>query len=319
MSALATGASAGSSGLHRTPLPGVESGDRNMPARKSPVAKHPVVRYAEFRRLEAQRQEANNAIMALLAGSKLAINTLNLTEGAVVTLAEVFPSIPHIKRFNLQPNVARDLLEDAEQHLAIMAIPYVLALHEAYIKHCAALLRDESFMGKSAWDSLNAKTMHATFSNAAAQSFTPTASEAFELIRMWRNCHIHSGGMVNDECVAARAALSPEADAEWTRMTGVEVPNSRLGNRVQLGEPELRGTLAVTNILMREANHMLQLRLPSTRWARMAVTEFVEQSPLPAFSSDRLKALKALIKRYYSAVALRDAEIMSAAQNADIV
>jgi len=40
------------------------------------------VEFPLFRRYESSRQEANNAMMALLAGSKLAAHTLQLTTGS---------------------------------------------------------------------------------------------------------------------------------------------------------------------------------------------------------------------------------------------
>ena len=55
----------------------------------------PLVKYAEYRRYIEQRKDANNAMMALLAGSKLAMHTLSLTAGSERRLSEIFPRVPH--------------------------------------------------------------------------------------------------------------------------------------------------------------------------------------------------------------------------------
>src|SRR6476620_2603363 len=88
------------------------------------------MKYQEYRRYLGQRQAVNSAIMGLLAGSKLAANTLSLMEGSSIVLGDAFPRVQHIGRFNLKSDAARQILEDAEAHLGSMALPYILAIHE---------------------------------------------------------------------------------------------------------------------------------------------------------------------------------------------
>jgi hypothetical protein len=106
-------------------------------------------------------------MMALLAGSKLAINTLGLTSGSTLRLAQIFPKVPHIDRFDLRTDVAARILDDAELHLSTMAIPYVLALHEDYMMQSARMLVNETAMSRSVHRALNAKTMHEQFAGAS--------------------------------------------------------------------------------------------------------------------------------------------------------
>jgi hypothetical protein len=88
------------------------------------------VQFPAYREYEAQRKEVNNSIMALLAGAGLAGNTLQLTQGSVRLLPEIFPAVPHIGRFNLTSEAATALLASADSHLSAMSVPYVLSLHE---------------------------------------------------------------------------------------------------------------------------------------------------------------------------------------------
>lgn len=81
------------------------------------------VKFAQYRAYEAQRVNANNAMMALLAGSHLASHTLKLTEGSDLLLPEIFPNVSHIGRFNLKTETATEILYAAEHHLSAMAGP----------------------------------------------------------------------------------------------------------------------------------------------------------------------------------------------------
>jgi hypothetical protein len=84
------------------------------------------VKFPQYRQYLRQRQLVNSAVMALLAGSQLANHTLQLTRGSDRPLKEIFPSVPHIDRFNLKTDAASDLRSDAEAHLSAMAILYIL-------------------------------------------------------------------------------------------------------------------------------------------------------------------------------------------------
>ena len=95
------------------------------------------VEFPTFRRYEANRQEANNAMMALLAGSKLAVHTLQLTSGSKELLPRIFPGVDHIAYFNLATDEATRLLLDTAHHLGAVAIPYALAVHEDFVMNCS--------------------------------------------------------------------------------------------------------------------------------------------------------------------------------------
>jgi hypothetical protein len=93
-----------------------------------------VVRFASYRQYDAARTDASNAMMALLAGAQLASHLLKLTEGSERLLPEVYPRVPHIGRFNLTSEAAREILDTADTHLGAMGVPYALAIHEDYLK-----------------------------------------------------------------------------------------------------------------------------------------------------------------------------------------
>jgi hypothetical protein len=82
-------------------------------------------------------------MMALLAGSRLAAHTLQLTAGSLRLLPEMFPAVPDIRMFNLRTEVARELLLDADSHLGAVAVPYALAVHEDFMISVIEVLKAE--------------------------------------------------------------------------------------------------------------------------------------------------------------------------------
>lgn len=89
-----------------------------------------IVHYLEYREWQRQRVQTNDTMIGLLAGSKLASQTLMLTAGSKLLMSDIFPDIEHVRRIILTTGKAREVLEDAEQLLGILAVRRVMALQE---------------------------------------------------------------------------------------------------------------------------------------------------------------------------------------------
>ena len=98
-----------------------------------------VVRFPAYRRHEAARIEANDAMMTLLVATRLAAHTLRLHDGADLLLAHTFPSVADVSRMNRKLADVRTRLDEAERHLAYMAIPFALSVHHRYALECLGL------------------------------------------------------------------------------------------------------------------------------------------------------------------------------------
>jgi hypothetical protein len=273
-----------------------------------------LVRYGEYRRLEALRRDANNAMMALLAGSKLAVNTLQLTAGSTLVLSQIFPKVPHIERFNLQADLAASLLDDAEHHLATMAVPYVLALHEDFMMHCANLLAQCGLLSSAQITKLSPKTVHEKVAKRAHGAFTSESLELFHLVRTLRNSQIHEGGRVSQECSSVRTSLTPAAVKLWEYLTKAAAPPYAVGDSVALRQPQMVAALAITHKLMEEANVMLQPVIPAATWARMAVEDAITEGiSLTGNPQQRFRKIAGFARQHYGVLALPEAELRQAA------
>lgn len=280
----------------------------------------PEIKFGQYRAYEEQRIKANNAIMALLAGSQLASHTLKLTEGSTLLLPEIFPNVAHIGRFNLRTDVATPILRDAEEYLAAMAIPYALAIHEDFIiSGAVGLLVRAAGMKRRQQQNLKPVRMHEEFEKAVGVPFQADTLELYHLLRLIRNSIIHAGGSAGAELVRKSASMSQGADAAWHRITGTSAPRYGKGDIVQLTHTGLVAALATTKRLARQANAALVNEIPRAVWASVAVED--AQNIIAGRLKNpqqTLRALQGFARYYYAPLGLTETELGTAARGAGL-
>lgn len=255
--------------------------------------------------------------MALLAGSRLAENTLQLTAGSARLLPEIFPAVPHIKRMNLSTASAQSLLAEAETHLSAMAVPYALAIHEDFVQTCFGLLIRAGQMTQAEADGTKAYSMHRTFERKVGQRLPQDPMQQFHLIRQMRNAVIHAGGIPEPRLIAAAANLSQSALSQWIKLTG-EHPQARISPRVPVtfSHGELILALAVTKRISQEMNCLLRDRLRRATWADISLEDFTSQHAALKHISQRKRKLPGFLRTYYRSLNLTQSELNSAMQRA---
>jgi hypothetical protein len=179
-------------------------------------------------------------MMALLAGSRLADSSLRLTKGSDQPLAEFFPAVKHIRRFNLKSDVARTVLLAAEVHLGAMAIPYILALHEDYVMHALEVLHECGKLSKTKLEKSNSSNMHGMIESSTGVHLDPICLELHNLLRLLRNSHIHAGGRARAADLACVASLSNAARTTWEQMTSRPLSGLVLNHQVEFRMGSLR-------------------------------------------------------------------------------
>lgn len=276
-----------------------------------------IVRYRRFRDYLQQRTTTNDTMMGLLAGSKLASQTLLLTRGSELLLSDIFPSVPHIKRFNLTTARAQGVLDDAEDLLGILAVPQVLALQEDLMTGMLELLEQNVPALAPLSNDAKASNVHERFQKATATKFTPESLELFHLVRKARNTHIHNGGRADKTLSNAVASTKPAALQAWSHITGSSFPAYKPNDRVQMGLSELIGILALTKRLADEANEKLQEFLPRDKWADLVIADWLIDRK-PGNPEQQAKRLRGLANMEYGAVQLTDDELADARARAGI-
>lgn len=216
------------------------------------------VEYPLFREYEKSRQTVNNATMALLAGSRLALHTLQLTKGSERLLPEIFPGVDHINKFNLKTETANELLLDAANHLGAVTIPYVLAIHTQFVNDTLKMLGHLGFSTRASGDNpdleknkVNASNMHeAVHLSLGGKPFTsasrPAEYELFDLLRAIRNSLIHSGGKITSDLKSVTRSMSAAAKAEWLRLEKRDAASILKDDPIRITTNEIFTTFAVT-------------------------------------------------------------------------
>ena len=268
-----------------------------------------VVQFLEYRRHDEARTQANNAIMALLAGAHLASHTLQLTEGSAALLPEIFPQVPHIRRFNLRTPVARELLEDAELHLGAMAVPYILAIHEDFVVTCLSMLGDNR--------RVDAAAMHDRLQLAVPTIKWGPHLAGFHAARILRNCTIHSGGELSAKQFAElQKCVDAAGDVEWRSHTKRSTLKLKVGDRVTFAHGELVATLAATKRIAEAINLGMQTALSRTAWADHLVADIRATEPKLLADERRLRKCAGYARHLYGALKLTEAEIAHALKRA---
>lgn len=269
-----------------------------------------VIRYAEYENYERRRQDANTAINALLAGCRLASHLLTLTHGATRPLAEIFPAIPRVTGFNLRTDVASEVLNDAEHHLGMMAVPFVQGIHEDYAMTCLRLLNEHKIISNTKLKSASPKTIHKVF-EASGQTLEQDSADIFQTLRMMRNAVIHNGGLATNELADATANLSQSASKLWTTVTTQAAPTYKPDDPVSLGFSETVAELAVTKRLARTMNLGLGKALPRSFWLSHLRENVVAHRSLPPVrqTDKRVKFAMSIARHNYAPLKFERAEV----------
>ncbi|MCI2958395.1 hypothetical protein MN032_11890 [Agromyces atrinae] len=217
--------------------------------------------------------EADNAVMALLVGARLASSSLSLAEGSTLLISEMYPTVPHIKRFQVRPDRARKLLDGSESHLARISIPYAMSVHEDYVNGVRDDLVSSGISLITGTQHWNAENMHRIIF-ATMVAALPAELDTFDLLRRIRNCLIHQGGVVDQYLRDGIAALSPGSASRWNQVVGRPATDLALTEQVSLGLGEIMIAFSVTRHLSKKVHEASLAALPRTLWLEECVSDF---------------------------------------------
>ena len=275
------------------------------------------VQFAIYRDYEASRQRANNAIVALLAGSALAAHTLKLTEGSDRLLPEIFPAVPHIEYFNLRPDAAAAVIGAAGPHLATVTVPYALAIHGDFVTQCIDWMANTHRVALMIpRRDVNSGNMHEALASAVKNSLAASGSvdlELFHLYRQMRNCHIHRGGRANSALRDQEVGLSPEARVRWRDLTGREAGTLIADGRAEYCLLDVFAIFAVTKELGRGINSLLRTGLSPSQWAEACVDDYCQETARAPKSNAWGRGLIGYARYRYEALALEKRVLFEAA------
>jgi hypothetical protein len=273
------------------------------------------INFARYRAYVDSRVQANNAMIALLAGSRLSAHSLQLHSGSPHQLPGLFPAVRDIDRFNLLPDRASELLLDADAHLAAVAIPYALAVYEAFVKDAIEMLKGEGYTVVSDRNALNAGRMHQTLYDAAGEP-QPDVIGLFQVLRSIRNAQIHHAGRLTNEVTTSLDALSDLQRERWERLTMGSVESMIDGSALRFTLGHLIAAFAVTKEAARMINELLGRRIDRASWAARAVLDFADTATHPRNSKQWRRGVEGFARFYYlGGLNLTSTELEAAARH----
>lgn len=292
-------------------------GVRETEGRQPLAARTREVLFPAYRRFEHARVETNDAMMALLVGSRLGDHALSLAPSPDHRIRDVFSEVDEIQRLDRTVKDARSLIAQAEVHLAFMAIPYSLSVYAGLLADCIAMLRLENGV-VDAGDprDIPLSGLHAAFVTAASTDLTAlpaTHLRLFDFARWMRNRIVHRGAIAGAKLVDHyESKLSADDRAEWTRVARQDPDFGKNQIAMNLGWPELRATLSITKNLARAANGVMADRLPRHAWASLAVRDYRQAAHNPHWNSVSVKSLIGFSAMTYGPLGLSDLELADA-------
>lgn len=280
------------------------------------MARRSAVQFPIYREYEHKRQDANNAIVALLAGSTLAVHTLQLTEGSTRLLPEIFPAVPHISRFNLRPDGAAEILRNAGSHLAVVTMPYALAIHEDFVMKCIGWLRSDLKLGAAGTSQIDSSNMHDSLAAIVGSTYdasTGAKLEIFHLFRLMRNCHIHRGGAVTKVLREHISGMSSLARSRWFDLTHREPAKIEQSGQAEYSLFDIFAVFAVSKDLARAVNDVLHGGLSRALWAETCIRDFQSQTSRQPRSNSWGRGLVGYATHRYGSLHLTQDELFAAA------
>ncbi|KZE89555.1 hypothetical protein [Microbacterium sp. TNHR37B] len=275
--------------------------------------------FRRYRKYVDARVDANNAMIALLAGSRLAAHSLQLHAGSPHQLPGLFPAVKDIDRFNLLPDHASGLLLDADAHLSAVAVPYALAVYEAFVKDAVAMLKDEGYPVASDRNALNAGRMHQTLFDAAGLPQPDDVIPLFHVLRCLRNAQIHHAGNVTGQVTESLSALGDQQRARWERLTMGPIELMIAEGKLHFSLGHLVAAFAVTKEAARRINTMLGQKISRNSWATMAVADFAEDAAHPRNSRQWKRGLEGFARFHYlGGLSLSSQELEKAARESGL-
>ena len=276
-------------------------------------------------------------MVGLLVSVELALERLALQEPGD-RLVDVVPDLPSSERLNRSIGETRSVLDTSERHMAYMAIPYVLSIHQRGLADALEVLQKEGApvavrkepdvaVGGGDWRAaqphdIPLASIHDSFAHAleldAEEVFPPAVLSAFEFVRFIRNRLTHHRGIAGSKLSGAWAQAGKRPDANgcalWEAHSKRSFPLVGARESLQLGSRELFATLALCKSLADAAEQRLLAWLPPSALADIVVADYQEQFPHRAADDARLaRRLGGFCNREYQAFGLSDSDLIAAA------
>jgi hypothetical protein len=187
-----------------------------------------LILFPAYRVYQEARIAANDAMMALLIGSRLGAHTLELNAGSPHLIPEIFPGVNGAKRLNRTVADAQSLMRSSEKYLAYMAIPFVLSVHATLLVAAIRMIREDG-KDQSTDDptKISLDELHERIEGLCLRAY-PLETFDFSISPgIFRNRIIHFGGAAGSNLRTEYAGLGTSLRKYWEGLAGRPLPSFR--------------------------------------------------------------------------------------------
>ena len=274
--------------------------------------------FPAYRRHDQARIGTNDAIMALVASSRLAEKTLVEVQDESALVPLIFPGVPDLERMNRTVKDTRRLISEAEREFVYMAIPYLLSVHHVYVVSCLDLVRNQAEDDQTDVESTRLEVVHTQFTEVSGQQLPDDLVSLFHLLRLMRNRIVHYAAAQGSHLRAAWRDLPESAAGGWTKVAGRPLPLGRSAERLDLGLGELLASLMTVTRLGREVCAAVGRSISRERWADLVLADYRELYPHRfGQQATRLRRTFRYAQERYGPIALTEGDMGAALNRGD--
>lgn len=264
-----------------------------------------LVKHRAYRDLERWRIAANDAGQAITLAIRVMTASVEELPADGSLLPFHYRRIAEIQRLNVTRDRALEILSEAEGYFAGMAIPFYVAVLNGYFVEAARILEmDGVKLDRLSPDRLLFGKLRKKLQEKAGITWPPNDDSLMGVIQRVRNRIIHHGGEADQDLCDSWQSCSQSAKRRWKDVARRSFA-PRAGEALQLGNPEVRVTLAVTTFLAKATNSELARLVSPETWATLAVSDWKAEGP--RMSGDEQRDLRKLVgfsRLYYKSLAL---------------
>jgi hypothetical protein len=272
-----------------------------------------VVHFPAYRAFDSLRVVANDALMALLIGGRVGRAALESSDPD-----EWLPDVVQVedaRRLNLRVGSSKRLIESAEQYLSVMGIPFTVSVYQGFLGNAIKFLQDAKVdsSGRNPFKFM-LDDIHPHMKECGVE-LESDLCRLFDVVRLMRNRILHAAGIQGSAVRSTYKQLPKTAHSWWEERTGRAIGFEGSGEMLNLGPPELIGTLALTKELGRQVNEGLIPLIERETWAVLVVEDYRAGHPDKFKLKPQIfRSLKGFANNLYAPLSLSEEELTDAYQ-----
>lgn len=272
--------------------------------------------FPAYRNFNRARISVNDSATAILIGvrlGKFSLENDNFNEEDFLPQLFEENDVQNIKKLNRNVKDAKHLLSQSEKHFSNMAIPYALAVHEAFMKEVITILQANHKIPVDTEIEDSLEKVHEFIAGYCMGDLDADKLSLFHITRRLRNRIVHGTGTAGTNLPRDYRKLGKSAKDRWLKLTGRDLDEIISSKKLDLSAGEVFAVFAVSYELVNNVMDLLAETLSREYWAAIAVKDYKDINPAQFNRKDiRFGSIRVYVNAHYSQLNLTDEELTEA-------